>query len=190
MLQDSKLGVGAEASVDRGGEAKVGLQFENRWKVECFGPDGRLKWVEEIDNLVVNEGLNSNLNVYLGATAKIATWYVGLIDNAGFTAIAAGDTAAQINGSNGWSELGAYSEAVRQTFTPGVSTAQSLDNSASKAVFNMNATAVVNGAFLVSSDVKAGTTGTLYGAASFSSVKNVDNGDTLNVTVTATAQAA
>ena len=68
---------------------------------------------------------------------------------------------------------------------------QSVDNSASAAVFTINSSGTVGGGFLVTNSTKGGTTGTLYGGAAFSGGnRTVDNGDTLTVTVTATAAAA
>jgi hypothetical protein len=54
------------------------------------------------------------------------------------------------------------------------------------AVFNINATSTVGGAFLTSNSTKSGTTGTLFSAADFQSPgdRSVASGDTLNVTYT------
>jgi hypothetical protein len=72
--------------------------------------------------------------------------------------------------------------------TLGTAAAGSIDNSASKAQFNINASATILGAFVVTNSTKSGTTGTLYGAASFTGgSRAVQSGDTLNVTVTLTA---
>jgi hypothetical protein len=59
-------------------------------------------------------------------------------------------------------------------------------NSASVAVFNINATQTVGGAFLTSDNTKSGSTGTLFSAADFSAPgdRAVTSGDTLNVTYT------
>ena len=43
---------------------------------------------------------------------------------------------------------------------------------------------------MVSSGVKGGTAGVLYGAASFSSTRTMVAGDTLNITVTLTSASA
>jgi hypothetical protein len=87
----------------------------------------------------------------------------------------------------GWAESVAYSNANRPTFTPGTVAAGSVDNSAAKAAFTINATAVIKGGFLTTNNTKGGTTGTLYGVASFAATRAVENGDTLNVTATCTA---
>jgi hypothetical protein len=59
-------------------------------------------------------------------------------------------------------------------------------NTASPAVFNINGTATVGGAFLTSNDTKGGTTGTLFSAADFGAPgdRSVVNSDTLSVTYT------
>jgi hypothetical protein len=54
------------------------------------------------------------------------------------------------------------------------------------AVFNINATQTVGGAFLTSDNTKSGSTGTLFSAADFSAPgdRSVSSGDTLNVNYT------
>ena len=86
------------------------IRICNVYSFECYDSAGRLKWRDEIKNLVTNEGLNDWLTQYLKGAAYTAAFNVGLIDNAGFTAIAAGDTYAQIDGTNGWAELTDYDE--------------------------------------------------------------------------------
>lgn len=166
---------------------EMGIRLKNMYRVECRGKDGELKWVEEVPNLVTMEGKNDLLTQYLKGAAYTANWFAGLVNNAGFTAYAAGDTAAQINGTNGWAEVTPYSNANRPTWTGGTAAGGSIDNTGAVAVFNINATATIRGAFLVSSNVKNGTAGKLYGEADFSMARSVVSGDTLNVTVTLTA---
>ncbi len=151
--------------------------------IECRGADGALKWRETVRNLVTTAGKNDLLTNYFKGSAYTAAFFVGLIDNAGFTAIAAGDTA----GSHaGWAESTAYSNANRPTLTLGTASAGSIDNSASKASFSINATATINGAFTITNNTKGGSTGVLYSASSFGATRSVVNGDTLNVQVTLT----
>jgi hypothetical protein len=59
-----------------------------------------------------------------------------------------------------------------------------IDNSGSVAVFTMNATVTIAGAFLISNSTKSGTTGTLFSVSTFQSpgARSVVSGDTLNVT--------
>lgn len=162
------------------------LKASGLWRVECRDKDGNLKWTEEVKNIITTEGKNDALTQYLKGSSYTATWYVGLIDNASFSAIAVGDTAAQIGGTNGWTECTGYSNSTRVTWTGGTASAGSIDNSASAAVFNINATKTVNGAFLVSTNTKGGTTGKIYAEVSFGSTRSVISGDTLTVTYTLT----
>jgi hypothetical protein len=59
-----------------------------------------------------------------------------------------------------------------------------IDNSGSVAVFSMNATTTIAGAFLTTDDTKGGTSGTLFSVSNFTSPgdRAVVSGDTLNVT--------
>jgi len=145
-----------------------------------------IAWQEAIPNLVTTEGKNDLLTNYLKGSAYTAAFYVGLVDNASFTAYAAGDTAAQINGTNGWKESVVYSNANRVTWTGGTASAGSIDNSASPAAFSINGSATIRGGFLDTNNSKNGTSGKLYGEADFAAARAVLSGDTLNVTVTCT----
>lgn len=153
---------------------EVGVHYT----VECFDHAGLLKWIEEFDNLVVTEGRNTLLGNTFDAVAAAVTWFVGLKE-AG--AAAAGDTMAS---HAGWAESVPYSNATRPAWTKnGAPSAGAMSNSASKAVFTIDATATVAGAFLSNNSTKSGTTGLLYGAGDFASARAVESGDTLNVQV-------
>jgi hypothetical protein len=67
-----------------------------------------------------------------------------------------------------------------------------VNNSASKARFTVNANGtVIGGAFVATNSTKGGTSGTLYGGGAFSAGnKTIDNGDTLDVTITLSATAS
>ncbi len=177
---------------------RVAVALRNIYVFECFDRYGRLKWRETVKNIVVNEGLDDLLDKYLKGSGYTAAWYVGLVDNANWTAFAAGDTAAKINTTanppttNGWQECTAYDEATREALTLGSVSGQSVDNSASKASFTINATKTLKGGFIASVGTKGGTTGVLYGEVAFTSgnTRAVESGDTLNVTVTLTAASA
>lgn len=252
----------------------AGAKLKNTYEVECRDKQGRLKWVERIENMMTGEGLNELLNKLYKGSSYTAAHYVGLIDSvaagtlgsnpvattngsttvtvthtshglavgdsvkfAGATAIngvtlngiytvvtvpnansytvvagqtASGtssgggasmtynylqkaDTAAKVNTTvnfpttNGWQEMTSYDEANRQTLTLGSVASQSVNNSASKAVFTISATKTVAGAFVVTNNTKGGTSGIIMGEAFFSTARDVLDDDTLNVTVTLTA---
>lgn len=151
----------------------------------CASYDGTLAWVDDVFNLVTTAGLNKYLDATLKTGLTTPAWFVGLVTGPGSgTTYAAGDTMAS---HAGWAEDATYSNATRPAFTPGTITGGSVDNSASKAVFNINGTATIAGGFLVDNSTKSGSTGTLLGEGDFTGGdRAVQNGDTLNVTVTAT----
>lgn len=173
-----RLAEAAAANIERGAGSDEEVKVLGKFHFEQWR-DGVMIDEWECPNTVTNLGRNSILDTAIGGVTQIATWYVGLIDNASFSAIAAADTSAS---HAGWLESTAYSESVRQTYTPAAASSQSITNSASKATFTINGTATINGAFLISNSTKGGTTGTLLCAASFGSTRAVLSGDTLRVT--------
>ena len=190
MQQGINTDLKLAAAIGAGAGLAVGLAMRSVYRFEARDAQGRLKWVEEVSNLVTTQGLNDLLTNYFKGSAYTAAFYMGLVDNAGFSAFAAGDTAAQIGGSNGWAESTAYSEGARQTVTLGSALAGSIDNSASKCVFSINGTVTLKGAFMDTSSTKGGTSGVLYGEAAFSQTRSLLSGDTLTVQVTLTAATA
>ena len=170
-----------------GGKAILQTKLKNVWKFECFDKHGNLKWIDYIENLVVNVGLDDALDKYLKGSTYTAAHYCGLTD--GTPTPAAGDTMAS---HAGWTEVTAYDEANRPTITWGTVSGQSVDNSANKAVFTISANSTtIGGAFVATNNTKGGSTGTLYGVGAFTAGdKLLDDNDVLNVTVTATATAS
>jgi hypothetical protein len=148
-----------------------------RYIAELIRANGTVEHFED-DNLIVNEGLNSVLNVYLDAGTQLTTWYVGLFQG-NYTPVAT-DTAANIVANS--TETTAYSGGVRPTYTPAAASGQSITNAASRATFTFTGGATIYGAFLVSSATISGTSGTLASAARFASSKVVSSGDQLLIT--------
>lgn len=153
---------------------------------ECY-QDERLLWREQVPNIVVTAGLNKLLDATFKTGLATPTWYVGLVDNAGWTAFSAADV---MSAHGGWTEAVPYSDAARPTLTLGTISAGSVSNSAAKATYNINATATLKGAFLADNSTKSGTTGTLYGEAAFPSTRAVSAGNVLRVTLTLSAATA
>jgi len=156
------------------------------YHVECRDKDGNLKWSADTKNLVVNAGLAYMAGTALTSVAQITTWYIGLYGAGASNTPAATDT---MSSHIGWTEVTAYSNATRvaATFVTATTANPSVvTNSASPAVFNINGTTTVGGAFLTSGSAKGGTTGTLFSAADFSSPgdRSVVSGDIISVTYT------
>jgi hypothetical protein len=156
-----------------------------RYYAECHDKDGNLKWTAEGDNLVVNVGLQYMAGTALAnSAAQITTWYVGLYGAAASNTPAASDT---MSSHAGWTEIDCYSDATRPAATFAASTNANpsvVTNTSNKAVFNIDATATVGGAFLTSNSTILGTTGTLFSAADFQSPgdRSVVSGDVISCT--------
>lgn len=144
--------------------------------------DGKVIDEGEDENKIVNEGLNYLLNVALQGATPLTTWYLGIFQG-NYTPVAT-DTAAVI-ASNSTENTG-YSGGVRLTWTPVASTSQSITNAASPATFTFSGSYTIYGAFLVSSNVRNGTGGTLMSAAQFGTSKSVVSSDQLVLTYTLT----
>lgn len=181
-----RVAVGTKAAAQLIARATLpyGFKFKNVYRFECRDSFGNLKWVEEVPNQVTTVGATDVLDKYFKGSSYTAGFFVGLVDASGFTAYAAGNTMAS---HSGWTESVAYSNATRLALTLGTASAGAVDNSASQATFNINATATIKGAFVTTVSTKSGTTGTLFGAASFGADRTVASGDTLNVTISLSA---
>jgi len=132
------------------------------------------------ENGITTEGKNHLLDVVFHGTAAVATWYIGLIDNSGFSSLLVGDTLAS---HTGWTEIvpGTGYTGNRQAWVEGAASGGSITSS-STATFPMLATYTVNGAFLCS--VASGSTGTLITTGSFDNTIDVVSGDNLKVNYT------
>jgi hypothetical protein len=179
---------GVVAKSGAGEKVKAGGVFT----IECRDKDGNLKWEASSHNLVVNVGLQDMNAKYFTGSSYTATWYLGLYGAAASNNPAASDT---MSSHGGWTEVTAYSQSTRPACTFGTPTTADpsvATNSASPAVYSINATTTVGGAFLTSNNTKGGSTGTLFSAADFSSPgdRSVVSGDTLTVTYTFSLDAA
>ena len=183
-----KLSAGMGSVRNESEAIRVGGVF----RLECRDKDGVLKWSAESHNLVVNVGLKDMNDKYFTGSAYTAAWYLGLYGSGASNTPAAGDTSAS---HAGWTEVTAYSNGTRPACTfAAASTADPsvISNSGSPAVFNINGSATVGGAFLISNSTKGGTTGILFSAADFSAPGDrvVANLDTLSLTYTFNLDAA
>ncbi len=141
---------------------------------------GKLLGIYPAPNAIVTEGVLHMMEAEFRSGAQSATWYIGLVDNSGWTAWAAADTMAT---HAGWTESVVYSNANRPQWTCGAAAARTITN-ASTVDFTINASATLKGLFITNENTKSGTTGTMWSEAAFSSTVTVANGDTLKVTYT------
>jgi hypothetical protein len=181
----------ADATVVRGATNHEQAEAHGVYTVECIGPDGEVKWRDTIENVVCTEGKNVALDAALAGSAyTVVGPYMGLISSTSYTGVNAADTAAQINGSNGWKEAGL---ANAPTYTGNRKTAAwSAAAAGAKALsaalsFAISGAGTVKGAFLIfgtgAVNTKDDTNGKLWSAGLFSGGdKPVGNGDTLNCT--------
>lgn len=143
------------------------------YRMECFDPSGRLRWIEEFENLVTTVGRTDIVDKYLKGSAYTAAWFCLL---AGSGTKAAGDTLAS---HAGWAEISAYT-GNRPAITWG--TTSNGSNTATAVSFSMNATYTVAGAGICT--VATTNSGTLYSVGDFAAARSGGSGDTINVTMT------
>lgn len=176
------------------------LPLRGRFRVEHWR-EGKLLGVHEFPNGIVNEGKNALLDIMFHAETQITAWYIGLIDNANFTALANDDTYDDIDqAGNGWDEFKSYTDAgnmdsttTRPAWPEDAASAQSISNS-SQAIFDITGSGTVKGLFIVgggaNSNVKGdhAADGTLWATALFDQGDTaVVNSDQLKITYTVSA---
>jgi len=160
----------AGCNVVRARKAEDHLQPRGRFVVEHFRKGVKIGHYE-FPNGITNQGKNKLLDVMFHGVSAITTWWLGLISNSGYSALAAGDTYAQIGGTNGWTELTDYTDAgngnsssTRPEWTEGAASSQAITNS-SPVVFDITGSGTVKGLFLVGGASGAQTKGDHAAAA-------------------------
>jgi len=203
-MNDIKLQQSARATLVREASQPLVMAIDNM----AGGPNGlRGRYVVEhwrngkrineyrFPNGITNEGKNRLLNTMFHSATQITAWYLGLIDNSGYSALAATDTYDDINQTaNGWDEFVNYTTGGNATLRPSwamdAASAQSITNT-TVAVFDITGTGTVKGLFLVGGIAAAhtkgdhATGGVLWATALFTSGDvAVQAGDQLKVTYT------
>lgn len=193
-----KLKVNDMASCDivRNNKPKNQLNLRGEWAVDHYDKDGNLIGRYHFPNLITNEGKDKLLDVMFHADTQVTTWYFGLIDNAGFSAVAATDVYDQIGGTNGWAEFTTYTDPAngdsaltRPEWPEDAAASQQITNS-TVVSFDITGAGTVKGIFVVGgataqtkSDATAGSY--LWSGALFTGGdRTVAPSDTLKVTYT------
>lgn len=160
----------------------------------------------EAANVITIEAKNFLLNLgFHGASgpAKILTWYIGLVDNAGFTAFDETDTYDDIDqAGNGWDAWGDYTDAnngdsttTRPEWTEGAASAKSITTDTPQAIYDVVAAGdgdTVKGVYIcggpdsqTKGDHTAGSPpNILWSMVAFAATVNVQTSDQLKVTYT------
>jgi hypothetical protein len=153
------------------------------WHFHIVQPDGTV--IDRyLHNLVTRAGVTQIFNATF-KNSSTSPWYCSMIKGAGAPTFATTDTMAS---HAGWTEIEGsdVSQSVRETWTPGTISSGAdlitLDNSASAATYNMLTSITLQGGFLVDNSTIGGTTGNLYGEATFSVAQPVTDGSTVTLT--------
>lgn len=135
------------------------------------------------ENLIPTEGLAHILNVALGTTPKPASYHLALFSAAAqpaanWTAASFASTASEIV-----SMTEGYSAATRPTWTPANTATNSIDNMAAVAKVTMKTASslTVQGAAMLTSSARGGTTGALISASKYASARVFQDGDTYEI---------
>lgn len=159
---------------------KSELQLRGRFLIEHRNKAGKLLGVYRVPNGIVDVGLNKILDDMFNAGSQSSLWYIGLVDNSGWSAFP--DTDTMLSHTT-WSESTVYTAGTRPQWTVGAAASRQVTN-ASTVDFAINGAATLKGIFLVDDNTKSGTSGTLWATAAFSSTIVVATSDTLKVTYT------
>jgi hypothetical protein len=198
----SKMNISHQAgcNVVRARKAEDQLGLRGRFVVEHFRKGVKIGQYE-FPNGIANQGKNKLLDIMFHGVSAITTWWLGLIDNASYSALAAADVYAQLAGSNGWREFTDYTDpanadsaSTRPEWTEGAAASQAITN-ASPVVFDITDTGTVKGLFLVgghadcqTKDNTAAAGGILWATALFNTGDVAVNADDqLKVTYTVSA---
>lgn len=154
-------------------------------------------------NGITIEGKNKLFDVMFHAVAQLSPWYIGLINLTTYSALAEGDTYANLNqAGNGWRWFNDYTDAnngdsttTRPTWQNSVASGKAITN-ATPAIFDITANGTVKGIFVVAganAQTKTDYTATahvLWATALFGSGDvAVQVADQLKVTYTVSAPA-
>lgn len=131
-----------------------------RFRLESRGADGRQMAVRYFDNGTTYQGVTHAVARVFLAAAAFPTWYIGLINDAGFSALSFDDTHSS---HPGWAEWAALYGSARSAWAPTPAAGSLLD--APNAVLSVTASGLVRGAFLASSPVIGSASGQVLYAA-------------------------
>lgn len=134
-------------------------------------------------NLWTTEGRNHSLDVVVGATSKLTTWYLAPFGG-NVTVV---DTWTAANFTSNSTEFTNYDEASRVEWQDAAAASGSIDNTANRAAFTISTGGgTIRGFGFLSANAKSATTGVLLAAARLASDRILVATDVLNVGYTLT----
>lgn len=140
-------------------------------------PHGNVIGSREFHNGATTQGLNHLLDSGFRGGTQYPLWYVGLIDDAGFSAVDPADT-HQLHA--GWAEYTGLFGGNRGTWTPAAAASGFLDSI--NVVLSITATGSVRGALLASQQAIGTTSGqVLYATGVADSALPVVSGGTVTI---------
>ena len=157
------------------------LNFGTNYKIDCIR-DGDVAWTENIDNLVVNTGLEYAMGCVFGTTQRKDLMLGICLDSS----VSPTDTAE----SHQFVEfLGTTNNSRPKTeFSDGGLVGDKYTYVAPDTQVMITAAGTITGVFMTDWEPKGEDKGMLYGVASFISPKQVVPGDALLITVTVSAK--
>jgi hypothetical protein len=160
-----------------------------RFIVEHRDKSGTLLSTISNHNDITNEGLEYLLNLMFfddSAFRQITNWYIGLINNSGYTGVANTDTLAS---HTGWTAFSTWDESAKPEWAPETSyqitegglVKYNITNLTAK-TFTMGGAAVLKGIYISSNSAKTSdTTGVLWSTGLFDSTIALNENDTLSI---------
>jgi hypothetical protein len=148
--------------------------------------------VLEFPNVVTDEGARYILDNALAGSGYTSAMYMLIVAGTGYTAVATSDTAAQINGTNGWKEAGGTNSPTysgnRKTVSWSAASSRSKSATTTSFTFTNSTPAYMKGVGMATTNTKDGGTGALISVGlSTAGDDLVKNGDVANVTYSMSA---
>jgi hypothetical protein len=144
-----------------------------RW--EKWSKNGRLLVANTFWNGIPLAARDGILDGYFNGGSVTSNWYMGIIDDDSFTALADADTMLS---HAGWAEITAYAETTRPAWGKGAAAASGLNN-ATLATFTFTAAKNAGGLFIASDNTKGGTAGVLWATGLGDQMQEMNPGEIL-----------
>ena len=152
-----------------------GFNLKGLYTIKCHNKDGDLKWATAGYNMVVNEGIDHVLDSTLANGTQEVAWYLFL------KSTGAADATDTMSSPINWTENTSYA-GDRKVCSFAAASSKSTTNTASPAVFTMNATFDIYGIGLTSD--ATGTAGVLFSVIDFDDHRAGGATDAITVTYT------